>query len=156
MFVKVENGAVARYPYTVGDLRRDNPRTSFPKTVPENTMAQFGMYPVSQDATPSFDPLTQKVSVSNLPILDGGSWKLAKSVVNLTADQIERNDAVKAKEVRAKRDKMLSETDWVVIMHTEKGTNIPLAWEVYRQALRDISAQSGFPHSVTYPAKPEV
>ena len=46
MFVKITSGSVDQYPYTVGDLRRDNPNTSFPKTVREATMASFGMYPV--------------------------------------------------------------------------------------------------------------
>ena len=156
MFVKVKNGAVEKYPYTVGDLRRDNPNTSFPRTIPEATMARYDMYPVVQEPSPSFDPLTQKVRVGSLPVLQAGVWIMTKSVVAFTSEQIAVNDAAKAKEVRAKRDKLLAETDWVVIMHTEKGTNIPLVWEVYRQALRDITGQSGFPHSVTMPVKPEV
>jgi hypothetical protein len=64
-------------------------------------------------------------------------------------------DATAAKSVRAQRDKLLAETDWIVIMHTEKGTNIPLEWEIYRQSLRDITSQPGFPHNVTWPEKPE-
>lgn len=57
--------------------------------------------------------------------------------------------------VRSMRDALLAETDWVVVFHTEKGTNIPLEWEVYRQALRDITTQGGFPHDVVRPTKPE-
>jgi len=49
----------------------------------------------------------------------------------------------------------LAETDWIVIMHTEKGTNIPAAWEIYRQSLRDITSQPGFPHTINWPTKPE-
>lgn len=56
---------------------------------------------------------------------------------------------------RAERNRLLAECDWIVIMHTEKGTNIPAAWEIYRQSLRDITAQAGFPHNVQWPAKPE-
>jgi len=156
MFVKVKSGVVEKYPYTVGDLRRDNPNTSFPRAIPEATMARYDMHPVVQEPNPSFDPLTQKVRVGSLPVLQAGVWIMTKSVVAFTSEQIAVNYAAKAKEVRAKRDKLLAETDWVVIMHTEKGTNIPLVWEVYRQALRDITGQSGFPHSVTMPVKPEV
>lgn len=64
-------------------------------------------------------------------------------------------DATAATSVRAQRDKLLAETDWIVIMHTEKGTNIPAVWEIYRQSLRDITSQPGFPHDVTWPEKPE-
>ena len=64
-------------------------------------------------------------------------------------------DATAAKSVRDQRDRLLAECDWIVIMHTEKGTNIPAEWEIYRQNLRDITAQVGFPHNVTWPEKPE-
>ena len=32
--------------------------------------------------------------------------------------------------------------------------NIPDAWRTYRQALRDVPAQSGFPTNVTWPSEP--
>jgi hypothetical protein len=64
-------------------------------------------------------------------------------------------DEAAPKFVRATRDALLAESDWIVIMHTERGTNIPAEWEIYRQSLRDITAQPGFPHNVTWPTKPE-
>lgn len=64
-------------------------------------------------------------------------------------------DATAANSVRQQRDRLLAETDWIVIMHTERGTNIPATWEIYRQSLRDITAQAGFPHNVNWPTKPE-
>jgi hypothetical protein len=70
-------------------------------------------------------------------------------------DDSAEQDAEAASGVRQVRDRFLSECDWVVIMHTEKGTNIPAQWELYRQSLRDITAQAGFPHSITWPTKPE-
>ena len=63
-------------------------------------------------------------------------------------------DATAATSVRAQRDRLLAETDWIVIMHTERGTNIPAEWELYRQALRDITEQEGFPNAVVWPTKP--
>jgi hypothetical protein len=155
MFVKITNGQVAAYPYTVGDLRRDNPNTSFAKHVPEAVMAEFGMFPVGYEAAPVFDPMTHRIENSNLPVLKDGKWMLTKTVVALTAEQIANRDAAKAKEVRSQRDRLLAETDWIVIMHTEKGTNIPAAWEIYRQSLRDITSQQGFPYTINWPTKPE-
>jgi hypothetical protein len=63
-------------------------------------------------------------------------------------------DAEQAKSVRQSRDDKLKETDWIVIKNLELNANIPGAWEVYRQALRDIPAQSGFPWTVTWPDAP--
>lgn len=154
MFVKVTNGQIDQYPYTVGDLRRDNPNTSFPKTIPDGVMADFGMFPVGYDAAPAYDPMTHRLEHSSVPVLKDGKWVLTKTVVALTAEQIADRDAGLAKKIREERDRKLSDTDWVVVFHTEKGTNIPLQWEIYRQALRDVTTQDGFPHSVTWPEKP--
>jgi len=63
-------------------------------------------------------------------------------------------DADQAKSVRTSRDDKLKETDWIVIKNLELNANIPGAWEVYRQALRDIPAQSGFPWTITWPTQP--
>jgi hypothetical protein len=57
--------------------------------------------------------------------------------------------------VRSHRDSLLQQTDWTVIKSYERGENIPAVWELYRQALRDITAQAGFPYSVEWPTKPE-
>ena len=56
--------------------------------------------------------------------------------------------------LRDKRDQLLTETDWVVTMHKELGTNISSAWKTYRQALRDLPANTSDPTDVTWPTKP--
>ena len=63
-------------------------------------------------------------------------------------------DAEQAKSVRASRDAKLAECDWIVIKNLELNANIPGAWEVYRQALRDVPAQAGFPWTITWPESP--
>lgn len=65
-----------------------------------------------------------------------------------------------AEEVRAQRDRLLAETDWVVTKAVEQnaqdglGVQIPVVWLNYRQALRDIPQQPGFPDNVTWPTAP--
>ena len=56
--------------------------------------------------------------------------------------------------LRAERNAKLAETDWVVTMHKEKGTNIPAAWKTYRDALRDITDSATSLDDVTWPEKP--
>jgi len=60
-----------------------------------------------------------------------------------------------AKEARAKRDRLLTESDWVTIRATDTGTPVPTEWQTYRQALRDITEQTGFPENIDWPEKPE-
>ena len=62
-------------------------------------------------------------------------------------------DAEQAKSVRATRDAKLAETDWVVIKAMETGAAVPEAIAAERQALRDITAQEGFPWNVTWPTQ---
>lgn len=56
--------------------------------------------------------------------------------------------------LRLVRDRKLAETDWVVTMHKELGTNIPAAWKTYRQALRDITDNYSDLDTVVWPTKP--
>lgn len=57
----------------------------------------------------------------------------------------------KATEVRAERNAKLSATDWTQIADA---TVDKAAWATYRQALRNIPTQSGFPNTITWPDAP--
>tara|TARA_R110000782_G_scaffold251675_1_gene339235 strand:+ start:406 stop:681 length:276 start_codon:yes stop_codon:yes gene_type:complete len=52
-------------------------------------------------------------------------------------------------EVRAERDELLQESDNMAL-----ADRITDAWKIYRQTLRDVPQQSGFPSSVTWPTEP--
>lgn len=54
----------------------------------------------------------------------------------------------KAAEIRAERDRRLAATDWMAMPDNPRCTPELLT---YRQALRDITAQPGFPGSVIWP-----
>ena len=150
MFVKATNGTVDTFPYNIGQLRRDNPNTSFPRVVPETTMAAYNMFPVGRGVEPTFDPLTQKVEVAATPVLANGKWVLPKTVVALTATEVAGITAAKAQGVRNQRDKLIADTDWMAL----SDSTLTPAWAAYRQALRDVTAQAGFPHTVDWPVKP--
>lgn len=59
-------------------------------------------------------------------------------------------DDRKAEELRQERDQLLQQTDWMA----NSDVTMSDAWRTYRQALRDITAQAGFPNDVTWPTKP--
>ena len=56
--------------------------------------------------------------------------------------------------LREERNRLLAETDWLIVMHKEKGTNIPTAWKTYRQELRDITNDYTSLNDVVWPEKP--
>ena len=57
--------------------------------------------------------------------------------------------AATAKQVRARRDELLAASDTMAL-----ADRITDAWRTYRQLLRDVPAQSGFPTNVTWPVEP--
>jgi len=60
-------------------------------------------------------------------------------------------DAEQAKSVRANRDAKLAECDWTQVADAPVDKTV---WATYRQALRDITAQEGFPWTITWPDAP--
>ena len=55
-------------------------------------------------------------------------------------------------QIRQERNTLLSECDWTQISDAPVNQ---AAWQTYRQALRDVTSQEGFPYDVTWPTKPE-
>ena len=64
LLVKTANGQVEQFPYTLGDLRRDNPQTSFPKKIGDAILASYGIYHVMPETQPEYDPLVQVLCVT--------------------------------------------------------------------------------------------
>lgn len=63
--------------------------------------------------------------------------------------QADYNEAATA--VRAKRDKLIAACDWTVLGDAK---TVKATWKVYRQALRDVPEQDGFPYVVEWPVPP--
>lgn len=83
-----------------------------------------------------------------------GQWFTKYSVADMDDEAKAAKDVEQAKSVRQQRDEKLKETDWMVIRSLETSVALAAEWATYRQALRDISAQAGFPWEVTWPDAP--
>lgn len=57
--------------------------------------------------------------------------------------------------VREQRDTLLTSSDWVTLKAQDTSSSVPQEWADYRQALRDITTQEGFPTLIEWPTKPE-
>lgn len=76
---------------------------------------------------------------------------IERSAADQLTDYRARIDASTAESIRRQRNQLLTECDWTII------TDSPVdkqAWTTYRQALRDLPTQPGFPHTITWPQKP--
>jgi len=62
------------------------------------------------------------------------------------------NEQLEAR-VRIQRNTLLVQSDWTQLPDVPQATRD--AWATYRQALRDITSQSGFPQTLTWPTAPQ-
>ena len=62
--------------------------------------------------------------------------------------------ATNAEHQRIRRDSILKATDWAVLPDSPFTGDTLAAWKTFRQALRDIPSQAGFPDNITWPTKP--
>ena len=75
----------------------------------------------------------------------------AQTAAEQEAEYKATKDAEQAKSVRNQRTQMLKDSDWTQIADS---TANKTAWATYRQQLRDITTQAGFPWTVTWPDAP--
>jgi hypothetical protein len=68
-----------------------------------------------------------------------------------TPEEIVAADNRAATRARQLRTRLLTESDWTQVLDApvERAD-----WASYRQSLRDITAQEGFPHNIIWPKKP--
>jgi hypothetical protein len=79
---------------------------------------------------------------------DGNVTTAAQNEANYKASK----DAEQAKSVRASRDEKLKDCDWTQVADAPVDKAV---WATYRQALRDVTTQTGFPWTITWPDAPQ-
>jgi len=148
MYIKLNNGVPEKY--TIGQLRRENPNVSFPKSISTETLNEYGVYAAVVSDQPAFTVGTQNCTLNDAPTLQDGTWTYDWTVTEKTAEEITAINDETAKAVRNQRDQLLADTDW----RASSDLTLSAEWSAYRQALRDVPSQAGFPHSVTWPTEP--
>ena len=126
-------------PYSEAAFRAANRHTAYGPVVSSRHLNAQGVYRVSKLPDPEV-PVGQKAVLDAMPTqADQGHWVLGWTLVALSDI-----------EARAMRDSLLASTDWTA------NSDVTMSDEmrVYRQALRDITDQPGFPTDVTWPTKP--
>lgn len=146
MYLKAENDTVIKFPYSIGRLRKDNPNTSFPRNMTQSQFAEHNVYKVTEVAKPEFDTATQHLQRQE-PVGSNNNWSVGWDIIEKNAEEIAAEEAVMAAKARSERDVKLASSDW---MGLSDNTMTP-KWAAYRQALRDVPAQEGFPHTVVWP-----
>ena len=153
---------------TQGQIRKMHKNVSLPKVWGVNVHQSLGIDPVTPTAQP--EPSGDyKVVVRNGVEQDAnGNWVWAwteqdmfqeytddEGTVVTVQDQIDAkiaaDNAALASTERATRDDLLKATDHYGL----SDVTMSEAMTTYRQALRDVPQQEGFPQTITWPTKPE-
>ena len=129
-------------PYTVQQLKTDNPNVSFPKNLPTELLEGYGVYEYIE--TPKPTPTRFQRVVGGAFRKVDGVWALKWTLENLPYDEL-------VLQVRAERDFLLALSDYTQLSDSPRDKQ---SWATYRQALRDITDQVGFPEVIDWPAKP--
>ena len=119
------------YPRHVGDIQID-----------PAGMADYA--PVEWVERPSFNIERERCFIGQ-PKQEGGQWITVWDVVPIPSSE-------QATKVREIRNQKLKDSDWTQVADAPVSQ---LAWATYRQALRDIPSQQGFPWDVQWPTQPE-
>lgn len=119
----------------------------------KEALAEIGVLQVEIElGTPKFDSATQDWRLGPVTLGDDQIPRASFAAVDLTPDEITKKSEATARAMRKIREKHLVETDHWAYSDTPDMTDEQIA---YRQALRDITDQDGFPFNVTWPTKPE-
>lgn len=84
----------------------------------------------------------------------GDKWFTKYSVKDIDDEGKAAKDAEHAKSIRSDRNQRLKDCDWTQLADATLSEETIAEWAVYRQALRDIPSQAGFPWEIVWPTQP--
>jgi hypothetical protein len=148
MYAIIENSSVVEFP--ILSIHQRFPNVSFPLNVADADLPN-GVVRVHAVAPPAFNPTTHKPVQQSSPVLVNGRWQLGYTIAALSAGETQERNTALAAEVRAERGAKLAASDWTQVADAPVNK---AAWAAYRQALRDITGQPGFPLSINWPDEP--
>ncbi len=128
------------------DFKAGYPNTSFPELLTDAVVTDFGHAVLVYPAQPLVSRGQNVIDNGHAHI--DGKWQVQWSVIEKTADEL----AGIATGIRADRNARLSACDWTQVADAPVDV---AAWATYRQALRDVPAQAGFPLDVAWPTQSE-
>ena len=155
MYVKITDGQIEKFPYSINDLRNENKETSFPKNPSASILAEWGVYAVKISERPQISA-NEKAEQNSIPFFENDEWILGWTVNEKPQEQINQETESKITSIRLQRNGLLSQCDWTQLTDSPLTDTEKSEWAVYRQALRDITTQPNFPENISWPTEPGV
>jgi hypothetical protein len=152
-YVQARNGVFERHVHDVEPTQWDENNYCFARKLEPERAAKLGVFKLKIVTPPYFDIATQKRVEKDAVLIDG-VWTQVYAVEEMTAEEAQARYDEWAAKARGLRDTLLADTDWWVSKAAEKGEALSAEKQLYRQELRDITAQEGFPYNINWPQKP--
>jgi len=153
MFIQISNDTPIGHAIVEDNLRMLFPNVNFPRIFNPSAVEPFGfaMYEFTQmPEVPRFKKLIEVPPVKRSDGIYYQTWGFE----DMNEEEKEQSTEEKKRLVRIERDFIINKSDWTqlpdVILSEEK----KIEWNTYRQALRDVSLQEGFPWDVVWPTPP--
>jgi len=151
MYALLRNNQVEKYPFSLTELKKLFPNVSFPRNLGLlSNLDDFGVVTVNSVTPPTYDENLEYIEQGTPQFVDG-SWEQTWNVVPFTAQELEIRENSFSENVRLRRNELLADSDWTQLADSSADK---AAWATYRQALRDLPQQVGFPNNVTWPVAP--
>jgi hypothetical protein len=150
-YVQSQGGVFVRHINDIEPTQWDENNFCFARKLTPEQAAHFGVTKLQIVTPPYFDPATQRRD-EGPAVLINGVWVQQYVVTALSTVEVAAKAAAQAAQVRAERASLLVASDWTQVVDAPVDQ---AAWAAYRQALREITAQAGFPWGVQWPTQPE-
>jgi len=149
MYALIVDNKPSVYPLSLNQWRKDHPSVSLPFRPSEAQLNEQGIYSVEYSAPPTYDHTVNRKETAQKQ--SDGTWKQAWIETPATTEEIALRTNEKINAVRIERNKKLADSDWTQLPDAQVEAD---AWASYRQALRDITEQDGFPWEIDWPFEP--
>ena len=137
---------VVTYPYSIGELRRDNPTISFPANPTNPELAVYNVFPVADSTVPTFNPLTEDLVEGTPTTADAGAtWTRAWSVVAASAQEILDRTAAAEASVAEQAKYRLQDTEQYYVDAMIAGKGFTAAMDAYIAQLEDPTTLNNYP-----------
>jgi hypothetical protein len=132
------------------NLREEYSRTSFPEKITQACLPA-GLVIVEMNSPTTNPGPRQVIERNEEPVLEDGRWCLSYRLRDMTEAEITETAAARSFSIRNRRNTLLTESDWSQLADAPVDK---AAWADYRQDLRNVTSQEGFPFNVQWPTMP--
>lgn len=148
MYAKIVDNNLIKHPYYIEEMRSEYPDLIIDDEPTDEQLAECNAKRAVMGTMPTKSSRTHTFSKAFVENEDG------TVTINILEHPLPQQ--VAEFNMRDARDGALTRSDWVVTRAYESGQPVPPEYIEYRQKLRDLTNQEGFPYDIVWPDLPQL